>query len=145
MWKAFEEQDTDKIADITMIQWYIWFIRNKFIHEGLRMNPELFLSNALDLRQEYSIAKPRTASAALNNQATPQTWQAPSPDVYKLNIDGATFATAGSIGRRAIIRNWKGEVMLALAKEFLTGPLPEIAEAMAFLKGLNCGKGGRFY
>lgn len=64
--------------------------------------------------------------------------------MYKLNVDGAISASKGSIGTGAIVRNWKGEVMLAVAEEFFITPSPENTEAMAILRGLTVAKEAGF-
>lgn len=77
MWKILNDKNVDWVADFVMIQWHIWFRRNKFIHKGKRTRPEVLFRNALELRQEYSIAKPNSTTVAAPHIAPPQQWQAP--------------------------------------------------------------------
>lgn len=79
----------------------------------------------------------------LRNQVD-KVWKPPAQGVYKLNVDGATFAACGSIGIGAVVRNWKGEVLLSMAKKIAASPTLEIAEAMAIMRGLTVAKEAGF-
>lgn len=67
----------------------------------------------------------------------PQPWSLPNQGTYKLNVDGAVFAASGNIRVGAVIRNYKGEVMLAMTQKINCSPSPELAEAWAILRGIS--------
>lgn len=108
MWSLTDDGDPTIAADIAMIQWQIWFRRNRFIHEGKRMNAYKILDKAIDLRNEYAAANKQIHSqiaqhSHLNNAA--QVWQPPHQNCFKLNVDGATFSSQGKVGIGAVLRN----------------------------------------
>ncbi|XP_042952128.1 uncharacterized protein LOC122289214 [Carya illinoinensis] len=64
-------------------------------------------------------------------------WEPSQPGTFKLNVDGAIFQNQQSAGIGAILRDSKGEVLMAVSKrESAVGDATSI-EMLAILKGLQ--------
>ena len=64
------------------------------------------------------------------------TWNPPSANIFKINIDGAVFADQKAVGVGVIIRDDKGRIEAAMSKK-IPIPLGTVeAEAMAYETGL---------
>ena len=72
-----------------------------------------------------------------NVQQQSDVWQPPHSDHYKLNFDAAIFTDVGCSGVGAIIRNERGEVMLALSAKGPSAQDSEEAEMLACRKALE--------
>ncbi|PON87267.1 Ribonuclease H-like domain containing protein [Trema orientale] len=67
-------------------------------------------------------------------------WHPPELGVLKLNVDAAVNLGEGTIGVGAVIRDYKGDVMGAMAKRIKGSFDPYIAECFAIREGLAFAK-----
>ena len=70
---------------------------------------------AVDYLKEYTNTQDFLSVPDPIHVPAQQTWQPPPGSVFKLNFDGACFDDGVASGHRAVIRNKKGEVMVAIA------------------------------
>nr|XP_023880678.1 uncharacterized protein LOC111993059 [Quercus suber] len=91
----------------------------------------------MDYLKEYYDALDHLVVTGSSPGEVTQAWQPPPCLQYKLNFDGAVFDSGDSSGYGAIIRNEKGEVMVAIsAKEGAVSDSEEV-EALACRKALE--------
>lgn len=119
--EIIETKDNEDFACIAVLMWQIWFNHNRFILEGQKMDVATSYQHAIDLRNEYLIANKQQPSPLQQLQA-PQVWSPPNSNEFKLNVDGATFESMGNIGIGAVIRNSRGDIMLAMSKKIDCNP-----------------------
>ena len=93
--------------------WSIWYNRNQKCFEDKLHSP-----NQVWYHTKRLISEHKEAIASLNGKHAPEgsRWMAPSPDFHKINVDGASLDDGrwSSIG--VVIRNCKGEAVVALSK-----------------------------
>ena len=98
--------------------WFIWNQRNCVVHGGRMKDP-----SSLNKRAEEYVAEViqvrNNLSILTRQQQSEDVWQPPSHSEYKLNFDSAIFSGLDKSGFGAIIRNNKGEVMVAMS---VSGP-----------------------
>ena len=108
--------------------WSIWYQRNKF---RLKDNP-LPLQNIAGFAKNYlsefrSLDKPcpHGSSSILHR------WRPPTADFDKANYDGAMFRESDKAGIGVVIRDSKGQVLVALSEQLVKPPSVEILELLA--------------
>ncbi|XP_075674873.1 uncharacterized protein LOC142644076 [Castanea sativa] len=117
------------------IAWALWFNRNEIRHEGLRKDGKDVVRWATHYLEEYwsTIEWERPAQVEFERVGS---WLPPWANWFKINVDGAVFASQKAAGLDVIIRDDKGRVEAAMSKKVLL-PLGVLeAEAKAFEAGL---------
>ncbi|XP_075636776.1 uncharacterized protein LOC142609015 [Castanea sativa] len=123
--------------------WIIWNKRNCVVHGGQLKDPKCLNKRVEDFIQEFQQAQAQLTVSRIE-QLSSKLWQPPPHDVYKLNFDAAVFSRLERTGIGAIIRNDKGEVMVAM---FAVGPSAENseeAELLACRRSLEFALNARF-
>lgn len=87
------------------------------------------LHKAMSLVGEFAAEQKETKPSNLGVPRTSK-WQPPAQGTYKVNADVATF-TDGSMGIGAIVRDYKGEVILSTCTKIHGVDKVEIGEALA--------------
>lgn len=64
-------------------------------------------------------------------------WEPPPINSYKLNVDATLFFNLAKVGYGAIVRDWKGETLLAITMADSQTAQPKTVEALAILCGLQ--------
>lgn len=64
-------------------------------------------------------------------------WEPPPINFYKLNVDATLFFNLAKVGYGAIVRDWKGETLLAISMADSQTAQPKTVEALAILCGLQ--------
>lgn len=124
-WLLCKDLYATQIFCITL--WNIWCTRNSVVFNSQVFDPIAVATTAVDYVQEFAQATPM-----LNNQATrsPQPkWRPPANDWIKINVDAGCFKD-GATGWGVIVRNHKGEVLLAASKKENSSMSPTLAEAL---------------
>ena len=106
------------------------------MHGGQLKDPKCLNKRAEDSVLEFQQAQVQLTMVRTKQIASNQ-WQAPPPDVYKLNFDAALFSGMNRIGIGTIIRNDKGEVMAPMAAVGPGAENSEEAELMAYRRSLE--------
>ena len=109
--------------------WYIWFNRNRVVHESLSTPPGQIWDSAMRLAKDFKgVLSPHS-----NWQGSRAShWSLPPPGFHKVNVDGATYPDGSSSCIGVIIRDSTGHVTAALSKPQLAHYSPEIVEVLAF-------------
>ena len=85
------------------------------MHGGAFQHPSKLARRAVDYLREYTDAQDQLTVLDSIHVPVQQTWQPPPGSLFKLNFDGACFDDGAASGYGAVIRNEKGEVMVAIA------------------------------
>ncbi|KAK9994242.1 hypothetical protein SO802_023945 [Lithocarpus litseifolius] len=91
----------------------------------------------MDYLREYHDARDHLVVTGTSPDEVTQAWQPPLCLLYKLNSDGAMFNGGDSSGYGAVIRNDKGEVMVAVSAKGGAVSDSEEVEALACRKALE--------
>ena len=134
VWVTMErKEDTDCVL-FAIMTWHIWNNRNKFKHEGRYKELRRIAREVREFGLEIQGTQqhcPRSI-ARVNNQ-----WKPPQQGRYKVNVDGAVFASWGWCGVGVVIRNEDGLIIGAMSKKL---PIPLRAtkvEAKALEEGIQ--------
>ncbi|KAF5454504.1 hypothetical protein F2P56_024162 [Juglans regia] len=116
-----------------LICWSVWNRRNWKIFEGKEVHVEDLLGRALAMQKGFRELRNKPLSVIRKHDR----WKAPPPGTFKLNVDGA-FSQDGSVtGIGAVLRDSKGEVLMAAAiRERASLNVYEL-EGLAILRGLQ--------
>ena len=92
-----------------MWEWAIWFNRNQVVHES-KSSPHSQIWNLAERTQEdYKNAA--QYCQIQQQQDSDVGWAAPPPDVYKINVDGATAGNGCRSSVGVVIRDCRGMVV----------------------------------
>ncbi|XP_023905928.1 uncharacterized protein LOC112017706 [Quercus suber] len=124
-----ERVESHDLEVVLVRAWLIWNQRNRVVDGGKFHDPGWLNNRATEFLEEF-----QTASVMMGptheGQSSQDTWQPPSPSIFKLNFDAALFSALNSSGFGAVIRNDKCEVMAAMAAK---GPEVSCSEEAEFL------------
>ncbi|XP_030930941.1 uncharacterized protein LOC115956788 [Quercus lobata] len=110
-------KDFGMLEKTTMICWEIWKNRNVMSLEGAGNQGYKVLKKALNQVED---------NRATHEKVLPQRdkeeiyWSAPREGRYKANVDGATFTKTQASGMGLVIRNNRGQVMVAMSRKIPT-------------------------
>lgn len=91
----------------------IWNQRNTVIHGGKLKEPCWLNKKVLDYLGEFQQTQEQLSTPV--RQSSVNMWHPPPASIFKLNFNAAIFADLNSSGFGAIIRNERGEVMVAMS------------------------------
>ena len=84
------------------------------MHGGKLQDPNWLSKRATKYLEEYQVSQVQLSVASMVHSIS-EVWKPPPLSVFKLNFDAAIFSKIHMSWFRAIIRNDKGEVMVAMA------------------------------
>ncbi|XP_021755266.1 uncharacterized protein LOC110720538 [Chenopodium quinoa] len=84
---------------------------NLFLFEKRTVEIEDIVQKAIGLVGEFAKANEKRGTRS-NSEQILQNWSPPRPGMYKVNADAACFSEGG-VGLGAVMRDWKGDVMVA--------------------------------
>ena len=103
------------LLEVVLVQaWLIWNQRNRVVHGGKFHDPGWLNDCAREFLEEHWTAQEQMGTEHVM-QPNRDTWQPPPQSVFKLNFDAAVFSSLNRFRFGAVIRNEKGEVMVAMA------------------------------
>jgi len=143
--------DPDAEAQLILILWRAWFVRNKWVHEGRWINGKTsaeFLSSYWDslsvIRQgeanDSKGKRPMVDTTIRSVERKPKvssTWTKPNAGWVKINVDGAFMEGSEDAGIGVVIRDSSGSVLLTAWKHVSDAGSAEEVEALACKEGLT--------
>ena len=110
----------------------IWYRRNKWVHEGLFIDPNALLNNTKEQLENYKRLQEKGPQG--ERRETPDRvnkWMAPSHGWYKANWDVAIDKSKERVGVGVILRDERGQVLAAMSKTRHGTLEPSTGEAFA--------------
>ncbi|CAL2224874.1 unnamed protein product [Prunus armeniaca] len=126
---------------LTLLSFFVWEIcktRCKAVIEGSTIDPAKVIENALRAQMEFiEIRRVPSDEVAVNNilNVHPASWNAPSGDFVKLNVDGGWIGGTLKGGIVVVIRNIDGQFVGGLASPICCDSALA-AKAHSAIKGL---------
>ncbi|XP_059446364.1 uncharacterized protein LOC132177903 [Corylus avellana] len=111
----------------------IWMRRNKWVHEGNFINPNVLTKEAQAYVHEFQKVNELATSATDENVNKNENvkWSAPTQGWLKVNWDVAIDKAGGRMGIGAIVREEKGNVIATMCKTQSGSFEPTMGEALA--------------
>ena len=109
--------------------WSLWFNRNAKRVGSTSLPTDKIFSDGVERLQEYHSVQEEPLQQDMVSH--PTQWLPPSPSVYKINFDGATFIDTDSAGLGVVARDSDGMVIASLSKCIKLPPLIANLEALA--------------
>ena len=137
LWKMviIDQVEEEKVARMVIIAWALWFNRNEIRFGGARKAGKDMVRWATHYLEEYWAANESEGSAPVVLERS-VSWLLPWTNWFKINVDGAMFASLKAVGLGVIIRDDRGRVEAAMSRKVMA-PLGALeAEAKAFEAGL---------
>ncbi|XP_059436609.1 uncharacterized protein LOC132169617 [Corylus avellana] len=115
MESIFSKCDLDDFAMFAQLSCHVWFCRNKWVHEGTFVDPNLILQKTVEDIMTY--AQLQQKEPAENNVSTHlKAWLAPTQGWYKANWDVAIDKLNERVGIGVVLRDEKGQVIATMCK-----------------------------
>jgi ribonuclease HI len=84
---------------------------------------------------EFHLSKP-IANHRCVSKSSPPKWSPPPEGTVLINVDAALFKSSNRMGAGVVIRNHRGECLVACSELLLGVKMPELAEALALRHAL---------
>ncbi|KAF5472027.1 hypothetical protein F2P56_008777 [Juglans regia] len=131
----------NKIEEVAVIMRGMWLRRNRFIFENKFSTPRSIIRTAKDFLIEYHELEEGTANPGRpNNRISSEDshkWLLPGENSFKANWDAACDIKHRQMGKGVIIRDEKGEVIVAFSGARGNVDQPVIAEGLTLRKALE--------
>ena len=119
---------------LIVVAWALWSNRNECRNGGAKKSCQSLLQGALEYLDAYQTCVVELGCP--KQPVEPAKWKPPSPDRYKINVDGAVFKEQRMAGVGILIRDAEGHLIGACSRK-LEAPLGAVeAEAKAMELGL---------
>uniref|UniRef100_A0A803Q5Z4 RNase H type-1 domain-containing protein n=1 Tax=Cannabis sativa TaxID=3483 RepID=A0A803Q5Z4_CANSA len=141
--KVFEEWTSLQLEQFACILWGIWTERNKERHGSMPIPFDVLLFFAMSSLAEFYAAKfsskkecTTASSSSRATQSTPH-WMNPLLGRLKLNTDVVINSMTHTSGFGAVLRNYSGKIIAAMAKPFPGSFRSKVMEAMTLMYSLQ--------
>ncbi|CAL1359023.1 unnamed protein product [Linum trigynum] len=128
--KLLTEEDTDMIAGICSLLWFLWDERNKHQFNGKKLEEGEVAIRAQNWILEYKREQELQNTPRNAGEGRQHHWIPPSVGTLKVNTDAGCLGDAGT-GLGMIVRDWMGEFRFAAATREAERWTPEVAEGRA--------------
>jgi ribonuclease HI len=135
---------TEEVELFAIIARRIWQRRNEFMHGGEFRHPTQMVREATNTMEEFK----RANQSGGNQTEAPEhrgeeNWKPPPENTLKINWDAAVDLQKGIIGLGIIVRDGKGDFVVAETKFMRMHAEPVVAEILAATQALNlCNEKG---
>lgn len=128
---------TEEVRRIMTIAWAIWFIRNKFVHDGECVSHSVTTSGFLRMVDDYRSYAKSVFSCPVSHNRTISTarWSPPPMGIVKVNVDAHVIGGV-MVGMGTVIRDHEGKLLVAATKRLRVDWTAEMAEVAAARQGL---------
>lgn len=130
----FEGNHGISVERIWVIAWFIWNRRNKLVMLGDTKDLASVTAEANAWLLEWDNINSRASSVTIKERVH---WKPPNELCFKVNFDGAIFKEERKAGVGAVIRNHKGELMVAMTNVVHHVIDSEVIEALAAVQAID--------
>lgn len=131
------------------VAWSIWYAKNSVVHGSEPLDPAATLSWAQKYLEEYKQASMSKSDINFDHFIPvcqrSLTWQRPTYDRFKMNVDTMTSAERGAIELGIIVRDDAGAVLMAASLFRRRKSTAMEAETVAILEGLLLAREQGFF
>ncbi|KAF5442204.1 hypothetical protein F2P56_034891 [Juglans regia] len=127
-----QRKDKDMLALFFSIAWGLWYRRNKMAYDKVVINPKQVVGFVLNILKNHKEIR-GICSSQLKQHLK---WKPPPLDVLKLNTDGAMFTDLRRAGVGFLLRDAKGELVVAASRAEFDVENPEAIELLAVFRGI---------
>ena len=124
-----EKSHTVSLFSITA--WSIWHHRNKSRLQESSLPLDRIAGFTREYLQSFKTQGARVSLSTCSRLPSQKRWHPPSLDCFKTNYDGAMFDESDEAGLGVVIRNSKGQVMVALSEKIKKPPSVMALELLA--------------
>ncbi|KAK3199406.1 hypothetical protein Dsin_022821 [Dipteronia sinensis] len=131
------ELTQEELVLLCVILWRNWFLRNKSVHGGGRDEMGSVVDWCKGFVEDF---RDVNAVPVVRDQvqiSEPIRWKPPREGLYKLKTDAALNGGLLPVGTGLVIRDHAGNLMASSAQKVEATFSPQVAEAMAILRGLH--------
>ncbi|KAK3193610.1 hypothetical protein Dsin_024920 [Dipteronia sinensis] len=139
--KIASQVASDGFELVCMVSWVVWEDRNTQLNGGKSKGPGMLVAWVTNLRDEfqnYRLAFSSPSPPPIFR--APEDWITPPLGLLKLNIACALRNNSGSVGFGAIIRDDKGQVLVARSNLLYGSFNADIGHFLALREGLILAK-----
>ncbi|KAK0606888.1 hypothetical protein LWI29_005679 [Acer saccharum] len=122
---------------LCVIWWRIWYVRNRWVHSGERINLGAMASWCSIYLAEYKAANLEDVEKQGMVITSPVRWRLPIVGLYKLNTDTSLDSSSQWIGLGMVIRDQDGNVMASSTQRVEANFSPKVADALTILWGFT--------
>jgi ribonuclease HI len=117
--------------------WHLWSARNGVRKDDHLKDPCQLSEQikAYTTMIELHLSKP-VANHRCVSKSSPPKWSPPPEGTVLINVDAALFKSSNRMGAGVVIRNHRGECLVACSELLLVVTMPELAEALALRRAL---------
>lgn len=134
-----DQVEVEKVAKAVTIAWALWHNINEIKEGGVRKDGNKLVRWATLYLEQYEAATMESCIPIPSGDER-IIWRPPSPNKFKINVDGAIFVARKAVGVGVIIKDDKGRIEGAMSKK-IHAPLGAMeAEAKAFEVGIQFAK-----
>ena len=131
------EWDALQVERMVTVVWALWTSRNEVQTGGAKKNVRKIVDDALEYLAKYQVCVEEPNKPC---SVQPECWKPPSLNKFKINIDGAVFASQKAAGAGVLVRDAADKTIGALSKK-IWGPLKAVeVEAKAMETRLQFAK-----
>ncbi|KAH9696776.1 putative reverse transcriptase/RNA-dependent DNA polymerase [Citrus sinensis] len=122
----------DDFELLLVLLWIIWYARNKFVFEGMKIDPGISVAKAEAIKEAYKRTQFPEMLVGKNSLRQEQNkWAPPPPRWVKINVDAAIDAKSKCSGLGAVIKDPSGKCFVAAVKSVTSKGDVLLAEAEA--------------
>lgn len=101
--------NSEELAIFLSVAWGIWYRRNKMVHDKETLDPRQVIEHALSLQRSFSVCKDQPVLKAKEHFR----WNSPLAGILKLNVDGAMFRDPHRARVGVVLRDERGDILMA--------------------------------
>lgn len=131
--KVKEISRDEELLVLLLIAWGFWLRINKLVNDKIHIEPRQVTDHALSLSKMFTDIK----SVPISQTKSYCCWKPPSTGFLKLNVDGVMFSDLHRVSVGVVLRDDKGDIVIAASKMENEVVDPEDIELLAIFKDLE--------
>ncbi|KAL6520547.1 hypothetical protein OROMI_032309 [Orobanche minor] len=134
---VLRDKTKEEIELWAIMLWQVWSYVCRKMHDMGDVIEEVTEAGCRAIWEAYQAAKPTfTAAARLGVELGQKVWRRPRKEVFRVDVDVLFDKIANLFGIGIIIRDWKGDIKVAMAKRTTPSANTTTAEIMAVMHSI---------